>query len=157
MQDVTEAFVRAVFNREAEKVVLLVTLDAPGLDGPILACSDPDGFESRGDVFEYFPFSFGWGGAAADEPVRQASLEIGNTDGRIAEAVRTATGNPTATIEMVRAAAPDTVELAMNGAKVADVDIDDPKVTATLKPRSFAEEPACKARYIIARTPGLFA
>lgn len=157
MQDVTEDFVRAIFKRDADPTALLVTINAPGLDGPIYATSNPDGMTSRGVDYEYFPFSFSWGGSSADEPVRQASLEIGNTDGRIAEAVRLATGNPLATVELVRLAAPDTVEIGMVDAKIADVEIDDPKVTANLKPKSFADEPACQARYIIARVPGLFA
>lgn len=157
MQDVSEAFVRAVYARDAEPTALLVTLSAEGLAEPIRVCSDPDGLDSRGESYEFFPFTFGWPGSSVDEPSRGATLVIGNTDGRIAEAVRFATGNPLASVELVRTLAPDAVEMAIIGAKVSDVEIDDPKVTASLKPRSFNDEPACKARYIIARTPGLFA
>jgi len=155
MQDVSEAMIRAIFKRAAEPTALLVTITAEGLETPIRASSDPDGTESRGDHFPYFPFTFGWGGAAADEPVRGATLEIGNTDGEIALAVRTITGAPLATVEVVRTASPDVVELAMVDAKVSDVEVDDPRVTAQIIPKNFEDEPACKARYIMARTPGL--
>lgn len=157
MQEVTEDYVRGAIARDAEPTVLLVTITAEGLDEPIRASSDPDGTTSRGDEYPYFPFGFAWPGAAADEPVRQAKLEIGNTDGRIADAIRQAAGNPLVTVELVRKAAPDVVEMAMVDARLSDAEIDDPKVSGTLKPRSFEDEPACKARYIIARTPGLFA
>ena len=157
MQDVSEDFVRAVFKRAVEPTAMLLTLTADGLEEPIRASSDRDGTVSGGIEFPYFPFAFAWGGAAAEEPVKDASLEIGNTDGRISRAIRTAQGNPLIDVELVRTSAPDVVELAMIGAKVANVDVDEPKVSASIKPKSFDDEPACKARYIIARTPGLYA
>lgn len=156
MLDVSEDMVRASFARQVEPMAVLVTLDADGMAEPIRASSDPDGTVSRGQTFRHFPFGFSGGGASAEEPARRARLEIGNVDGRIAEAARTVTGTPLATIETVRVAAPDVVELAIEEAKVGDIEVDDPKVTATLHPREFDTEPACKARYIIARTPGLF-
>lgn len=154
--DISEDMVRASFARRVEPLTVLVSLDAPGLDETIRVSSDPDGTVSRGLTYRHFPFTFGGGGASNEEVTRGSRLEIGNTDGRIGEAVRTATGTPIATIETVRAAAPDVVELAIEDARVGDIEIDDPKVTANLNPRDFVSEPACKARYIIARTPGLF-
>lgn len=156
MENVSEAMIRAAFSRQIEPLVMLVTIEAEGLDDSIRVSSDPDGTTSRGETFRYFPFGFTGGGASAEDPVKGARLEIGNTDGRISEAVRTATGTPIATIETVRASSPDVVELALEEARVGDIEVDDPKVTATLSPRDFDTEPACKARYIIARTPGLF-
>lgn len=156
MQQVSEDLIREIFARAAEAPVVLVTIEAEGIGAPIRVSSDPDGITSRGEDFAYFPFSFAWGGAGQDETAKQAKLEIGNVDGRIAEAIRLATGNPVVTIEVVRRAAPDVVEMAMTGAKLVDAEIDDPRVSGTLKPRTFADEPACKARYIAARTPGLF-
>lgn len=156
MLDVSEEMIRASFARQVEQMTVLVTIEAEGLVEPIRASSDPDGTVSRGETYRYHPFAFSGGGASADEPVRRVRLEIGNVDGRLSEAARTVTGNPIATMETVRAVAPDVVELAIEEARVADIEVDDPKITATLNPREFATEPACKARYIIARTPGLF-
>lgn len=154
--DVTEDFVRAIFARVVEPTALLVTIRAEGLEEPVRATSHPDGLVSGGIAYPFFPFGFSWGGAAADEPAKEARLEIGNTDGRISSAIRQATGDPRIDVELVRVSAPDVVELAMIDAKIDSVEVDEPKVTATIKPRAFEEEPACKARYIAARTPGLF-
>lgn len=155
--EITEAYVRAVFSETIEETALLLRLSADGLEAPILATSYPDGLTSGGLEYPFFPFGFVWGGAAADEPAREARLEIGNTDGRIAEAIRQATGNPRIDVELVRVSAPDVVELAMIDGEIKSVDVDEPKVTATIRGRSLDDEPACKARYIAARTPGLFA
>lgn len=156
MLDVSEDMVRAAFARQVEPMAVLVTIEAEDLADPIRASSDPDGTVSRGQTYRYFPFGFVGGGASLEEPTRRAKLEIGNGDGRVSEAARTVTGTPIATIETVRSAAPDIVEIAVEEARVTDIEVDDPKVTVTLNPRDFMTEPACKARYIIARVPGLF-
>lgn len=156
MQDVTPDLVRAIFRRTVAPTAVLVTLEADGVD-PIRASSDPDGTTSNGEDFPYFPFSFAWGGASAEEPSKRAKLEIGSADGRIEDAIRALPNNaaPTATVQLVRVAAPDVVEVAIDGASVDDVEFDAPKVTANLSPRDFSE-PACHARYTAARTPALF-
>jgi hypothetical protein len=136
-------------------LTVLVTLEAEGLAEPIRASSDPAGTVSRGDDFPHYPFTFEGGGASNDEPSRSVKLEIGNVDGRIGEAVRTVTGVPIATIETVRAATPDEVEIAIEEAEVSSAEIDQPSVTATLMPRDFDSEPVISKRYIRARTPGL--
>lgn len=156
MQDVSEDMIREIFARSVETPVALVTITAEGLDAPIRASSDPEGTTSRGEEYPYFPFNFAWGGAAQDESARDAMLEIGNTDGAIAMAIRQAEGQPSVTVELVRRAAPDVVEMAMIGARLIDAEVDDPRVRGTLKPKTLSDEPACKARYIAARTPGLF-
>lgn len=156
MLDVTLSMIRESWSRQVPLMAVLVTLEAPGLADPIRVSSDPDGTVSRGDTYRHFPFTFAGGGASNEEPVRGARLEIGNTDGRIAEAVRAATGSVIATIETVRASAPDVPEIAIEEARVSDIEVDDPKVTGTIQPRDFATEPACKARQTIARLPGLY-
>ena len=111
---------------------------------------------SRGQTYEYLPFRFTWAGASVEEHVKIAKVEIMNRDRRIAEAIRLAVGSPRMTIELVRIAAPDVVEMTMKHAKLADAEVDDPTVTGTLMPKSFKTEPAVSARYIYSRTPGLF-
>ncbi len=156
MQNISEDMVRAAFARQVQPMTVLLRITAEGLADDILVSSDPDGTISRGLLYEHFPFEFSGGGASNEDQSRSARLEIGNTDGRIGEAVRALTGSPVITIETVRAAAPDVVELAIEDAELEDIEIDDPKITATVKARRFDTEPACKARYTIARTPGLF-
>jgi hypothetical protein len=158
MHPISPEMVEAIFAEEAEPTALLVTLYSDDLLAPILACSDPDGIVSRGEQYDYFPFTFSWGGATASEPARGARLEIGNSDDRIMRAIR---GLPSgaqvfANCELVRTVDPDEVEMAIMGARVSDIDVDDPKVTGQLATRTFDTEPACAQRYVAARTPGLF-
>lgn len=155
MQNVTEDMVRDVYSRVKEPKALLLTLVADGIS-PLLLTNEPNGVTSRGQYYEYFPFGFTWAGAGQDEPIKNAKVEIMNRDRRIAEAIRLATGEPKVTVELIRLAAPDTVEMAMTDAKLGDAEVDDPRVTGNLLPKSFKTEPAVSARYIYARTPGLF-
>lgn len=162
--DVTEDMVREAYAEDGEKSELLVTIEADGLAAPLRVTSHAGGLTStgkvglisRGEDFLFFPFRFKFGGAGSDEPVRGARLEIGNTDGEIALAIRTASGEPEVTIEVVRPSEPDIVERALLGAVLADAEVDGAVVIGNLKPLDLAGEPACHARYIIARVPGLF-
>lgn len=155
--DLSPDMIEAIYAEEAEPTAILITLASTDLAIPIRASSDPDGTTSRGDDYEYFPFSFTFGGASQSEPSKPAQLEISNSDARISEAVR---GLPAgaqlfATCELVRIDDPDEVELAMTHARIGDIELDDPKATASIMPRTFDTEPACSPRYIGSRTPGL--
>lgn len=156
MRQVSEDMVRAVFARAVEPMVILIEIVADSLDEPICVCSDPDGLISGGIQYVHFPFKFSWGGSGAEEISKAARLEIANVDGQIAKAVRDATGQPYANVMLVRKSAPDAVEIALQGALLSSIEVDDPKVTATLRSIDFSEEPACKARQVAARIPALF-
>lgn len=156
-QDFSPEAIEQIYSEDGPALALLVTLESPELAQPIRASSDPDGTVSRGMEFEHFPFGFMFGGAGQDEPSRPAKLEIGNVDARVMQAVRSlpAGAQASVTAETVLIDSPDDVEMAVTNARVEDIECDDPKVTANLKPRSFEDEPACQARYIGSRTPGL--
>ncbi len=158
MQDLSPDMIEAIFAEDVEPTALLITLDSAGLDEPLRASSDPEGTVSRGESYTYYPFAFAFGGASQDEPARGAKLEIGNVDAIIAQTVRSlpAGAQVSVSCELIRTAAPDDVELAMTGARVSDIEIQDPTVSATIAPRAFNEEPACQARCVAARLPGLF-
>ena len=155
---------RASFARKTPDLALLVTIDADGLDEPLRASSWPQtiegqnrrGIVSRGETYDFFPFDFSWSGVGTGEICRDAKLEIANTDGRISEAVRTAVGRPTVDIETIRVAVPDVVELALLGADLVETEIDATHATGTLRPRDFANEPACAVRYTPATMPAMF-
>lgn len=156
-QDFSPEMVEAIYAEDGPATALLVTIDSATLVTPIRASSDPDGTSSRGEDYPHFPFSFNFGGAGQDEPARQSKLEIANSDARIMRAVRSlpAGAQVSATAELVLIDDPDEVELALTGARVGDIECDDPKVTATVLTRDFENEPANQARYVGARTPGL--
>lgn len=156
-QEFSASAIEQIYSEDGPATAILISLDSPSLEEPIRASSDPDGTTSRGLQYDHFPFSFLWSGAGQDEPSRGAKLEIANTDARIGRAVRSlpAGAQISATAEMILVDAPDDVEMAVTDARVGDVEIDDPKVTANIEARSFSTEPANQARYIKARTPGL--
>ena len=154
-EQVTPEMVRAVYSRSVEPIAMLLRLSAEGISDLYLT-NWPDGLVSNGDTYEFFPFTLKWPGASQTEPTKSVKLQIFNRDRRITEAIRLAEGKPSFTIEVVRTVAPDVVEMALTGAEIEDVEIDDPNVTGNISPRTFNTEAACSARYTFARTPGLF-
>lgn len=156
-QDFSPDMIEAIYSEDGPAMSLLITLDSADLDDPIRASSDPEGTTSRGDDYPHFPFGFAFGGASPEEASKGAKLEIANSDARIMRAIRSlpAGAQVSCSAELVLTDDPDEVELAMTSARVGDVECDDPKVTANIQPKDFDDEPACSARYVGARTPGL--
>jgi hypothetical protein len=163
MQDVTEEMIRDVFAEDARVPATLITFEAADLEEPIRATDYRGdlgdglyGIVSRGVTYQFFPFAFTFGGASAEEPERQARLEIGNVDGAILHAIRSIEARPYLTAELVRVSAPDHVELAMSRSPLSDVDANAASIEMTLRSRNFDQVYACAKRYVIARTPSLF-
>lgn len=154
-ETVTPEMIRGVYARVKEPKALLLTLMAEGIDNLYLT-NYPEGMVSRGQTYEYFPFGFKWPGSSQEDVIRNARVEIASRDERLMYAIRQATGVPKMTLELVRVAAPDVVEMTLKNAELADAEVDSPSVVGNLQPKTFKTEPACLARYIISRTPGLF-
>lgn len=157
--------IRAIFAEDGEAIAALATVDGVGLDAPLRVTTwagelpnGGRGLISNEVTYEYFPFKFAGGGSGPTESVRDARLEIANIDGRVIRAVKEIEANtrPTIDIQTVRVAAPDVVETAMLGAKIRTARVSGATATATIAPRDFADEPACKARYTPSRFPALF-
>lgn len=163
MDDLSEDMVRSLFSSTIEPLAVLVTVGADGMDAPLRFTDfngrvGPNslGVMSRGELFQFFPFGFAWGGAGTGELARHSTLKIGNTAGEIADGLEAATGQPQVTVEAVRVAAPDSVERAMTGAVLASAEEDGPTITGSIKPRQFDTEPACKKSFLPVTTPALF-
>ena len=156
--DLSEDMVRALFSAAPEPIAILLTLHATSLEEPLYFTNYPPGLTSADVVYEFFPFDFAWGGAGQTENVRATQLVIANSDARISQTIRTLPSNAQVSLDIkaVRVSSPDTVELAMLGARLSDAEVDDPKVTGTVAPKDFNIEPACAPRYTISRTPSLF-
>lgn len=163
-QNFTEDMIREAYGEEDADLVLLVRVEADGLDDVGLftdrAANLPGGqlgFTSRGETYRYAPFDFTWGGAGTDEPARAAQLEVGSV-GQLVEAVRLVPKDAQIhmTVEMVRAASPDVVEQALVGARVPNAQLDGPSIIFELRGIDLGAEYACAGRYVAARMPGLF-
>ena len=158
MEQVTEAMVEAAYRQGgALDGAILVRVWSDDLDDELLFTNREGGLVSRGETYRFVPFSWSFTGASADQPSREARLEIGR-DARLVDAIRRAPKNTTlyAEVELVRATAPDLVERAFRGARVPSSEVEGAMVGFTLSSKSFADEYACSKRYVRARTPGLF-
>lgn len=164
MQPVSLDFIADLFLEEPGPRPILITIDADGVeDGPIRVTNYPgkgeageDGMTSNGDWYSFAPFSFGWCGASKDQPAKDATLTIEGISGEIDDAIDRATGSPMVTVQAVRLEAPDSIEMAITGARLYSAETDGPKGMAVIRPRDFSTEPACHARATLARTPSLF-
>lgn len=157
-EPVSEDMVRAIYRQGgALDGALLVTVWAPTLADTLRFTNREGGISSRGEEFKFVPFSWAFTGASADQPSREARLEIGR-DARIVNAIRTAPKNTEllAMVELVKASQPDEVERAFRGARVPSSELQGGSITFTLTSKSFADEWGCSKRYIMSRTPSLF-
>lgn len=134
-----------------EAFLILLTLDHDDLSVPIRVTSDAVTTTSRGNDFVPFPFDLVLPDDLDDRSPR-ARLVIDNVDRQIVQAVRNLISAPNALIEIVRAAAPDTVEAQFVDFKLTRVSYDAHRVEGNLTIEDFTTEPFPAAVF----SPGLF-
>jgi hypothetical protein len=155
-EELTDEMIKSAYASEVQPDAVLLEITADNLLEPIYVCDHPEGVLSNGVFYPFYPFTVVLGGASMDEPVKGARLEIANLDGHLTLAARTVMNKPKLNAKVVRLNNPDLVEQEFVGVVIDDVEIDDQHLTFSLSPRTFKTEAACTARYIMARTPGLF-
>lgn len=102
--------VAAVNAEETDEIFLmLLTFDEATLADPIRVVNNTEEIVSNGETFLPVKFEIELPPEVGDS-IQAVRLSIDNVDRRIVEAVRLATGRPTATLEIVLASDPDTVE-----------------------------------------------
>lgn len=138
-----------------ETFIVLLTLDHDDLSDPIRVTSDTVATESRGQTFVPFPFDLTLPDDLEGRAAR-ARLVIDNIDRQIVLAVRSLGSAPTILIEIVRAAAPDTVEAQFVDFRLTDVSYDAYRVEGTLSIEDFTAEPYPAAIFSPSQFPGLF-
>lgn len=156
MSELTEAFIEEAWGREQEPLAQLITVTSDADPEPIRATDWSDGIVSEGEFFPHFPFRLAWAGASKENPFGEGRLTIANVDRRIEDACDAANDPPEVSLSLVRISAPDSPEVAIEGARIPSVDGDASRVTAVIRPRSFKQEPACARNYSPATVPGLF-
>jgi hypothetical protein len=118
------AAVRSLTAAETDEIwVLLLTIEAPGLDPAIRVVNDRLPLTSRGHTFVAFPFEVDLPGDDA-ESVQRVTLKIDNVDRQIVLALRSLTEPPSVTLEVVRRGAPDLVEAGPFSLTLADARYD---------------------------------
>lgn len=152
----TVALTTSAFAADTDDVwLVLVTIDHADLSVPIRVVNNTQDVTSRGDTFTAFPFDVSLPDAREDAPPR-ARLVIDNVSREIAQAIRTVTGAPSVTLEVIRAADPDTVEMSMPNFTLRNVRWDAAKVQGDLVLEDFTAEPYPAGIFSPASFPGLF-
>ena len=147
---------QALFAAETgEAFLVLLTLDHPDLAVPIRVTNDAVTTTSRGDSFVVFPFDLVLPDDQDNRPPR-AKLVIDNIDRQIVQAIRSLSSAPTVLIEIIRAAAPDTVEAQFVDFRLTNVSYDVQRVEGDLTIEDFTAEPFPAATFSPSWFPGLF-
>lgn len=155
-RDVSLLARQALYAAQTEDAFfVLLTMDHPGLTEPVRVTSDAVDTLSRGMVFVAFPFSI----VLPDDDERRsprARLVIDNIDRTIVQTVRSLVTPPVLTIEVIRAADPDTVEAVFTDFRLANVVYDSCVVEADLCVEDFTMEPFPANSFTPSLFPGLF-
>lgn len=147
----------ALYKQETgEQFVTLVTITHEQLAAPIRVCDDTVDLISRGETYVALAFRITFG-RESEDTIPKARLTIDNVDRRITEAVRAITSPPTVTVEIVRHADPDTVEMSLENYRVVQVDYNAMEVSAEISLENFLLEPYPSAVFDPGRFPGVFA
>lgn len=154
--ELSDDMIKSRYASVVEPEAVLCRIESPDLVEPIYFCDQPDGVQAADEFYPFYPFTIVFGGASMDEPSKVARLEVANMDGSLLATARTVKRKPKIYVQIVRLSNVNEPEQELDGALMDDVDASNESLTFTLSPRDFKREPACQARYIIARTPGLF-
>ena len=149
------SLVQSAFAQETDEVwLILLTISHADLTNDIQVVHNPVAITSRGMTFVGFAFEIS---LPIDSPDRApvAELRIDNVSQEIAQAVRSISTAPTVKIEVIRAAAPDVVELSLDGFRLRNVNWDADSVRGALVLDDIATEPYPAGIFSPAGFPGL--
>ena len=145
--------------------VTLLTFSGAGLASPIRLCDDPAsrladdpltyGLVSRSQTFLYCPIDVTLPSSSAEQQPR-ARLAVDNVDRSLMADLRTLTAPMDVLLEIVRAAAPDTVELSIAGFQLRDVSYSAERIEGSLLLRDLRRDPFPAGRFTPSLFPGLF-
>jgi len=153
---VSATFTSSAFAQETTDVwLVLLSIDHATLDEPIRVVNNTESVTSNGETFVGFPFEITLPDNKDGAPPR-AQLAIDNVSREIAQALRTMTSAATVQIQVIRAAAPDTVEIEWPYFTLRNVKWDAAKVTGDLTFEDFVTEPYPAGKFVPAYFPGLY-
>lgn len=148
---------RSAFAADTDDVwLVLLTITHPDITDPIRVVNNVVNVTSRGDEFIAYAFDLILPDSRDESPPR-ARLSIDNVSTDISAAIRSMTQTPpSVTIEVIRAAAPDTVERTFDFFKMRNIKWDAGKVSGDLTVEDFMSEPYPALVFSPAYFPGLF-
>ena len=152
---VTSALRQSAFAAETDEVwLVLLTLSHPDLTDDIRVVNNPVDITSRSKTYVGFAFDLTLP-VDSDEQAPVARLTIDNVSRHIAEAIRSISSAPAVTMDIIRAAAPDTVELTFSGFRLREVQWDALTVSGALVLDDITIEPYPAGVFSPASFPGL--
>lgn len=153
----SDALKQAAFLQDTDEVFLaLLTIAHDDISPSIRVVNNTENITSNGNVFTAFPFDIQLPDAR-EQGVPRARLTIDNVSREIAQSIRAITTAATITIEIIRAADPDTIELTWAAMTLKNVKWDMFKMTGDLLFEAIEVEPFPAGQMSPANAPGLFA
>lgn len=146
----------SAFSQDTGDVWLpLLTISHPDISPSIRVVFNTQAITSRGNEFLPFPFDVRLPTEQDDAPSR-ARLVIDNVSREIAQAVRTIRTPPSVLIEIIRADAPDTVEMSWPNFWLRNVKWNAQQVSGELVLEDLVDEPYPSGTFTPASFPALF-
>lgn len=150
------AALSAALAQETSEVFLaLLEIAHDDLGSPIRAVNNMEDVTSNGDVYAAFPFEVAMPAESGDAPSK-AVLRIDNVDQSVITAIRSITTPPTATLSVILASSPDTIEAGPFEFTMREVDYDAQFVRAELHFEDILNEPFPADKYTPNNFPGLY-
>ncbi len=153
----SSAMLQDIYSQQTgEAVLVLLTLDHTDLGSPLRVSSDAVDTVSNGDTFVAFPFDIVLPDEPEDDRSPRARLRISNVEQDITDTLKTISGAPTITMQIIRASAPDTIEVSWPDFKLREATYDSLYVQGELTLDDFMLEPYPADIYAPSTFPGLF-
>ena len=153
---VSSVFREAVNAPQTEKVFLvLLTIDHAQMSEPIRVVNNTQNVTSRDHEFIGFPFEINLPDQR-DDQLPEVTLTICNVDRQLVLAVRSISGPPSVTLEVILADAPDTVEISLEGAELRSTDYDALTISGKLTFEPILGEPIPGDLITPGNFPGVF-
>jgi hypothetical protein len=147
---------QAVFaGRTGQTLLTLLTISHADLVAPIRVVNNSQDIVSRGETYQWMPFEIQIPGDSG-ESIPRATIAIYDPSRAIASAVRNLPSAPTVTLEVIVAAAPDTVEAGPFAMTLKNVSWDELSLTAELSYEGILNEPYPGDTFTPAEYAGLF-
>lgn len=156
MRNLSNATLAAIYAQETSAVWLyLLTLTHPSLGAPIRLCSNVTDITSRGNVYTAYPFQIAIP-SEIDGELPRVELLIDNVARLLVDELRTLATPLTATLELILASAPDTVEAGPWNCTLKKAEYDALTVRLDLGYEDILNEPVSYRRFTPTDFPGLF-
>lgn len=155
-RSVSSTFRQAINSQNSgEAILILLELNSDDIAAPIRVVNNTEAITSNGEQYLAFPFHITLPNDS-DEGNTQVQLTIDNIDRQIVQAVRVSSSIITATMSVILASAPDTVELGPFDFSLKNVSYNSKVVTATLEFEDILNAKFPSETFVPSQYPGLF-